>query len=90
MESFWNIGNETRHWSRGIMGPYSEIKQLERAEAVKAVLARPNLSDWAKFFWAKVLRDLCFDEDLYNRRVRETYRKENFRPMGTPPWQTLR
>ena len=48
------------------MGPYSEIKQLERAETVKAVLARPDLSDWAKFFWAKVLRDLCFDEDSYN------------------------
>ncbi len=60
------------------MGPYSEQKQIERAETVKAVLARPNLSDWAKNFWAKVVRDLCFDEASYNRRVRETY--QNLRP----------
>ena len=68
------------------MGPYSEKKQLERAEAVKKLLEQENLSEWAKRFWTKVLRDLAFDEFTYNQRVVNAYGKD-FRPMPIIPRQ---
>ena len=66
------------------MGPYSEKKQLERAEAVKKLLEQENLSEWAKRFWSKVLRDLAHDEFTYNQRVVNAYGKD-FRPMPIIP-----
>jgi hypothetical protein len=71
------------------MGPYSEKKQLERAESVKKLLERNDLSEWARTFWSKVVRDLAHDEFTYNHRVVNAYGKD-FRPisvaLGKPPW----
>ena len=71
------------------MGPYSEKKQLERAESVKKLLEQKNMSEWARTFWTKVLRDLAFDEFTYNHRVVNAYGKDfrqiNF-ALGKPPW----
>lgn len=57
------------------MGPYSEKRQLERAEAVARLLAHDNLSEWAKEYWSKVAATLCQNEATYNYRVREVYTK---------------
>lgn len=71
------------------MGPYSEQIQLERAERVKSLLARNDLSEWARTFWSKVVRDLAQDEFTYNHRVVNAYGKDfrqiNF-ALGRPPW----
>ena len=68
------------------MGPYSEQKQLERAEPLKKLLERDDLSEWATTFWSKVLRDLAHDEFTYNQRVTIAYGKD-FRPMPIIPRQ---
>ena len=71
------------------MGPYSEKKQFERAESVQKLLERNDLSEWARTFWSKVVRDLAHDEFTYNHRVVNAYGKD-FRPisvaLGKPPW----
>jgi len=66
------------------MGPYSEKKQFERAESVQKLLERNDLSEWARTFWSKVLRDLAHDEFTYNQRVVNAYGKD-FRPMPIIP-----
>jgi hypothetical protein len=55
------------------MGPYSEQRQLERAEAVARLLAQDNLSEWAKDYWSKVAMTLAQNEGQYNARVVHLY-----------------
>ena len=56
-----------------LMGPYSEQKQLERAEAVARLLAQPNLDEWARNYWTKVAMTLSMNEEQYNARVVALY-----------------
>lgn len=55
------------------MGPYSERRQLKRAEAVYNLLQQDNLSPWARQYWNTVLKRLSKSEAQYNHRVVETY-----------------
>lgn len=57
------------------MGPYSEQRQLERAEAVARLLAQPNLNEWARNYWSKVAMNLSQNEEQYNARVVALYQR---------------
>jgi hypothetical protein len=57
------------------MGPFSEKKQMERAEAINTLLdSNPQLDDHMKSIWLSKVRNLCWDEDAYNRRVVDIFR----------------
>lgn len=56
------------------MGPFSEMKQLERKASVLALLRRNDLSAWARNYWGVVLDRITFDEDRYNARVVQLYK----------------
>lgn len=55
------------------MGPWSEKKQLERAKQVVRLLQQPDLSEWARSYWSKVLAELATNEAQYNHRVKQIY-----------------
>lgn len=55
------------------MGPYSEARQLQRAEAIKKILENPKLDKMYKLIWKKHLDNLAINEDEYNARVRSVY-----------------
>jgi len=55
------------------MGPYSEQRQLERAEAVARMLKQPYLNEWARNYWTKVAMTLAQNEAQYNARVVNFY-----------------
>lgn len=57
------------------MGPFNEMRQLERAAAVRQLLARNDISEWARNYWTLVLQTLARDEDRYNARVANVYKK---------------
>jgi phage portal protein BeeE len=52
------------------MGPYSEQRQLERAQAIARLLENPDLNADARRIWKNHLRNLCRNEETYNYRVR--------------------
>ena len=58
-------------------------------ERVKSLLARDDLTDWARNFWEGVVRNLAHNEFDYNHRVVNAYGKDfrqiNF-ALGRPPW----
>ena len=62
-------GNHAR--KRGcIMGPYSEQKQLERAEAIQGLLERtPSLDPIYRAMWKNKLQNISKSEEEYNYRV---------------------
>jgi|TARA_B110000259_G_scaffold21717_1_gene22467 hypothetical protein len=51
------------------MGPYNEMKQLERKANVRAILQRNDLSAWARNFWGVVFDTIATSEHRYNSRV---------------------
>ena len=51
------------------MGPFNELRQLERKAQVLAVLQQDNLSEWATNYWTVVYNNIALDEDRYNARV---------------------
>ena len=55
------------------MGPWSDKRQHERADAIVRLLAQNDLDDWSRNFWIKTLNSLAKDEDEYNARVKNTY-----------------
>ena len=56
------------------MGPFSEQKQLERADSIKRLLeTNPQMDDYMKSIWKKHAMNISFDEEEYNRRVRSIY-----------------
>lgn len=64
------------------MGPYSEERQYQRAEAIQSLLARsPDLSDHARAIWQNHLANIARNETTYNWRVREIYSKLNRGPL---------
>jgi len=51
------------------MGPFNEIRQLERKATVLALLQRNDLSAWARNYWGTVFDTITMDESRYNARV---------------------
>jgi hypothetical protein len=51
------------------MGPWSEQKQLERLHAVRSILQRNDLSEWARNYWGIVFDTIARTEERYNSRV---------------------
>jgi hypothetical protein len=64
------------------MGPFSEQKQIERADSIQRLLdSNPRLDDHMKSIWLKHQRNLCLNEDEYNKRVKDIY-TNSFKPNG--------
>lgn len=62
------------------MGPFSEQKQIERADSIQRLLdSNPQLDDHMKGIWLKHQRNLCLNEDEYNKRVKDIY-TNSFKP----------
>lgn len=58
------------------MGPYSEERQFQRAESIKALLDNnPQLDPLYKAMWEKKLKNLALNESHYNFRVKKIYQK---------------
>ena len=56
------------------MGPFSEEKQYQRAEAIQRLLdTNPQLNPETRSMWERKLKELSFNESTYNFRVREIY-----------------
>ena len=56
------------------MGPYSETKQMQRAESIKYLLdSNPQLCLYMKSIWKKHLNNLALNETTYNYRVKHVY-----------------
>ena len=67
------------------MGPWNEHTQLERIDAVRRLLAQPDLNDWARAYWTSVLNRIAMTEDRYNSRVVSVY-KEAWRQRHKEWW----
>tara|TARA_B100000965_G_C19571310_1_gene749246 strand:+ start:246 stop:464 length:219 start_codon:yes stop_codon:yes gene_type:complete len=56
------------------MGPFSEMMQLRRAEAIRHLLDNnPQLDILTRTMWEDKLRNLAKNETEYNWRVRNIY-----------------
>jgi hypothetical protein len=56
------------------MGPYSEAKQLQRAESIQRLLDNnPQLDPSYRAVWQKHLINLANNETTYNYRVKHVY-----------------
>jgi len=56
------------------MGPYSEAKQYQRAEAIQRLLDNnPDLDPLYRAMWEKHLINLARNETTYNYRVKHIY-----------------
>jgi hypothetical protein len=64
------------------MGPFNEMKQLERKSQVLAVLQRNDLSAWARNYWGTVFDTIAMTEDRYNARVVQTFKNITPTPKG--------
>jgi len=63
-----------RNWSIGLVGPYSEDRQFQRATAIKRLLeTNPQLDELTRGMWENKLRNLAMNETTYNYRVRNIY-----------------
>ena len=56
------------------MGPFNEMRQLERKATVLALLQRNDLSAWARNYWGTVYDTITLDEGRYNSRVVALYK----------------
>ena len=56
------------------MGPFNEMRQLERKAKVLALLQRNDLSAWARNYWGTVYDTITLDEGRYNSRVVALYK----------------
>jgi len=66
------------------MGPFNEMKQLERKAKVLALLQRNDLSEWARNYWGTVFDTIAMTEERYNARVVTTWK--NIRKQQTKDW----
>jgi len=65
------------------MGPYSEQRQFQRAEAIQNLLAtNPQLDTRTRTMWENHLRNLCANETTYNYRVKTIYSQLQPRNKG--------
>ena len=65
--------NVDSHQGDSIMGPYSEEKQFQRADAIASLL-KSDLPDDTRAIWEMHLRNLSRNEAQYNYRVAEIYK----------------
>ena len=56
------------------MGPFNEMKQLERKASVLRVLQQNDLSEWARNYWGTVYDTIAMTEERYNDRVVQTFK----------------
>ena len=64
------------------MGPYSEERQLQRAEAIRFLLENnPHLPQDYKSIWKKHLSNLALNETTYNYSVKAVYSNMNRKPL---------
>jgi len=56
------------------MGPFSELKQLERKASVLRILQQSDLSEWARNYWGRIYDTIAMNEDRYNARVVTTFK----------------
>ena len=64
------------------MGPYSEDKQMQRAESIHRLLeTNPQLDRQYRVMWENKLRALASDEESYNARVKATYSHLDKKPI---------
>jgi len=66
------------------MGPFNEMKQLERKARVLKLLQRNDLSPWARNYWGTVYDTIAMTEERYNARVVTLY--TNIRKSQTGEW----
>jgi hypothetical protein len=66
------------------MGPWSEERQLERAENIHRILSNPDLSPEARRIWENHLANLATSESQYNARVVKIWR--DMRNRYTEKW----
>jgi len=66
------------------MGPFNEMKQLERKAKVLALLQRNDLSEWARNYWGTVFDTIAMTEERYNARVLTVWK--NIRKQQTKDW----
>lgn len=66
------------------MGPFSQMKQLERKASVLRVLKQNNLSEWARNYWGTVYDTIAMDEGRYNDRVVTVFK--NIQSKKTGEW----
>ena len=59
------------------MGPFDVKRQLDRRRSVRRILANPNLPEDARQTWLRIYNSITLDEELYNRRVEQTYRNHS-------------
>ena len=72
-----------RYWDVSLMGPYSEQRQFQRAEAIQRLLdTNPQLDIRTKTMWENHLQNLCKNETTYNYRVKTIYSKLKPRTKG--------
>jgi hypothetical protein len=64
------------------MGPFNEMRQLERKAAVLSLLQRNDLSEWARNFWGTVFDTITLDEGRYNTRVVNLFKDINRNQEG--------
>lgn len=64
------------------MGPFNEMRQLERKARVLALLQRNDLSEWARNYWGTVYDTIAMTEERYNSRVVALYRDLQPQPKG--------
>ena len=57
------------------MGPFNEMRQLERKARVLALLQRNDLSAWARNYWGTVYDTIAMTEERYNARIVAAYSK---------------
>ena len=83
MASTSNHANQVeRHWSIGLMGPYSEDLQFKRASAIQRLLDNnPDLDPLYRAMWNKHLINLAKNETTYNYRVKHIYQNMKKGPL---------
>jgi hypothetical protein len=70
------------------MGPYSEARQFQRAEAIKRLLDdNPELELPYRAMWARHLNNLAMNETTYNYRVKHVYSLLKPRHTGWPVYE---
>ncbi len=70
------------------MGPFSEEKQIQRADAIGRLLRdNPDLDPLYKAVWERHLKNLSYNEAQYNDRVKNIYKNLSkeiiFEDVGT-------
>jgi|TARA_B110000444_G_scaffold256174_1_gene291998 hypothetical protein len=56
------------------MGPFSEARQIQRADAIGRLLRdNPDIDPLYRAIWERHLKNLAYNETSYNERVKHVY-----------------